>query len=439
DDFETKRTPMLHRTRSPSWWVPALLGLSTACSADSSPDWAEPQVTDSSGWGDAAVTSSADESTANSTGASSANAADDTMSVDASLAPSPDGSHTRAPPTDAGATSETPDVSPTQAPVTGAPMQAPPTAVCSGTLPASFTNLCSGCHNTSGVANERYPDLYAYSQTESAFIERVRSGGDGMLAYSPTSIADEDLKVIYAYFTSGESNSPAQTSDVGDLVSLYDAADAKNPPVTFTRDDGVLVTRGAGRVRQRHELEGTFNPYGSHYFEDRSFGILVEDHTPNGESLIRVSYLPVGQPTPGTNFRAWKIYGEGNVFHANMGMDTGSLPSLVHGDVELSSNYADEVAPYTTIQVQQTTSNWRTGDPLERGDLFEFEFGVFLEPSDVREGSRTSYYSDTYRYRVGQGGFTADNADPAGQLGPTRRAHQGGDGTNVWLYEDQEF
>src|SRR5690606_21440265 len=141
----------------------------------------------------------------------------------------------------------------------------------------------------------------------------------------------------------------------------------------------------------------------------------------------------------GTNFRAWKIYGEGNVFHANMGMDTGSLPSLVHGDVDLSINYADEVAPYTTIQVQQTTSNWRTSDPIERGDLFEFEFGVFLEPGEVRDGSRTSYYSDTYRYRVGHGGFTADNADSAGQLGPTRRAQQGGDGTNVWLYEDQEF
>src|SRR5690606_10822615 len=116
---------------------------------------------------------------------------------------------------------------------------------------------------------------------------------------------------------SAQSRSNVPAVDFGNLKPLFSLEDAVNPPVIFERDDGVLITRGAGRVRQRHELEGTFNPYGSHYFEDRSFGILVEDHTTVGESLIRVSYLPEGEPTDGTNFRAWKIYGDGNVFHAN--------------------------------------------------------------------------------------------------------------------------
>src|SRR5690606_27844007 len=118
-------------------------------------------------------------------------------------------------------------------------------------------------------------------------------------------------------------------------------------------------------------------PYGSHYFEDRSFGILVEDHTTVGESLIRVSYLPEGEPTDGTNFRAWKIYGDGNVFHANMGMDAADLPSLLGSGMASAKDYTDQIAPFARAQSQQVTSNWRSGDPIATGDLFEFEFGVF--------------------------------------------------------------
>jgi CxxC motif-containing protein (DUF1111 family) len=122
-----------------------------------------------------------------------------------------------------------------------------------------------------------------------------------------------------------------------------------------------------------------------------------------------------------------------------MGMDAATLPNLDGSPVDMTADYADVVAPYKALQSQKTTNNSRSGEPIAAGDTFEFEFGVFLEAGEVREGSRTAYYSDTFRYRVGQGGFTADNADSAGQLGPVRRAQQGGDGTNVWLYEDPEF
>ncbi len=313
-----------------------------------------------------------------------------------------------------------------------------PSSTCGAELPASFVTTCSACHTPSGAANERYPDLYAFDGTREEFINQVRNGGEGMLAYSEQWIADEDIDAIYDYFAAAESRPSDAAVGLGNLKPLFTAADAVNPPVVFERDDGVLITRGAGRVRQRHELEGTFNPYGSHYFEDRSFGILVEDHTSNGESLIRVSYLPDGEPTDGTNFRAWKIYGDGNVFHANMGMDSADLPSLLGSGLS-SDDYESRIASFTRIQSQQVTSNWRSSDPIVTGDLFEFEFGVFLEPDAVTEGSRTSYYSDTYRYQVGQGGFTANNADDSTRVGPTLRAQQGGDGTNVWLYEDQEF
>lgn len=427
--------------RSDRWLVPALMALGQACSPPTSSAWDAIEKDEDAPEGDAGVE-----------GARNRDQADHGPELDAGDAPAqatnvPSPAGSSPPPTGTPAASSdssllAPDIAPTLSSPSPTPTtadNAPPTIICAGSLPASFTILCASCHNPEGTPNSRYPDLYGFTGSEADFVARVRDGGKEMLPFGEASIASEDLSSIYAYFATSGARPRARTVELGDLVPLFSSADVTNPPLVYTRTDGVLITRGAGRVRQRHELEGTFNPFGPHYFEDRSFGILVEDYTPIGESLIRVTYLPVGQPTPGTNFRAWKIYGDGNVFHANMGMDAADLPDLDGAGIELRDAYPDLIAPYTTPQAQRTTTNSRTGEPIATGDSFEFEFGVFLEEGAVREGSRTSYYSDTFRYRVGQGGFTANNADPAGQLGPVLRAQQGGDGTNVWLYNDPEF
>lgn len=428
---------MLRRCCSIVWWVPTVVALTPACSGSASDG--RDGVADATSSDERPAVSNRDGGVAAETPANGETPASTTET------PTRPGVEPTASPTDSPATATSPNdadpdgpgAQPSHPGEPNPPEHAPPSVICSGNLPASFTSSCSGCHTIAGTPNDRYPDLYDFNGTEEEFIAKVRSGGKEMAAYPESALATEDLTAIYAYFTGSTSRSAAQTTELGDMMPLFDGS--ANPPIVFTREDGVLITRGAGRVRQRHELEGTFNPFGPHYFEDRSFGILVEDHTPLGESLIRVTYLPVGQPTEGTNFRAWKIYGEGNVFHANMGMDAATLPNLDGSPVDMTADYAGVIAPYKALQSQQTSTNSRTGDPIVAGDLFEFEFGVFLEAGEVREGSRTSYYSDTFRYRVGRGGFTADNADPAGQLGPTRRAQQGGDGTNVWLYEDAEF
>jgi CxxC motif-containing protein (DUF1111 family) len=317
---------------------------------------------------------------------------------------------------------------------------------CESALPTSFTATCGGCHPGAGPANPRYPDLFQFAGSEQAFIQQARSGSQNMSAYGDAQISTEDLQASYAFFTANANR--ALGSTLQGVEPLFGASDAKHPAIVFQRDDGVLVTRAAGRVRQRHEHEATFNPFGPHYFEDRSYGFIIEDYTPTGESLIRVSYLPVAMPTEGTNFRAWKIYGDGNVFYANMGMDPGELPPLVAEtpgttvtalDPALGALYSELIAPFATVQVQETTANPRTDDVLTTGDVFEFEFGVFIEPDAVREGSRATYYSDTFRYQVGIGGLTARSDDTAGILGPKLPAQQGAAGTNVWLYEDQEF
>ncbi len=220
--------------------------------------------------------------------------------------------------------------------------------------------------------------------------------------------------------TSGDS---AECQAAPDLVALYDAA-PDGPPVVETRDDGVIVTRAAGRVRQRHELEGTFNTYGERYFENRSHGFTIEDHVAAGESRIVVTYRPEANVTthgPGTNLRVWKIYGDGNVFYDNRGLDQIDLTHLE-----------------ATIE-----DNRREGRALQVGDVMEFEFGVFIagfDPADpgAIEG-RTSYYTDTFRYQVGVGGLTATNADTSGTLGPSPEHAPGGDATIPYVYAEPDF
>jgi CxxC motif-containing protein (DUF1111 family) len=308
-----------------------------------------------------------------------------------------------------------------------------PVLGCETIAPAQLASTCGGCHALNGQPSA-YPDLFAYGGSEAEFIARVRAGGDGMPAFSEALIGDDVLRAGYAFLHADVERSAPTLGSVEPLFS--DPAPAL--PVTFTRADGVLVTRAAGRVRQRHELEGTYNPFGPHYFEDRTYGFIIEDFTAKGESRIRVTYLPLATPTDGTNFRAWKIHGNGNVFHANMGMTSDvSMPSLAGSG--MSGDYASQVAPYARVQVQEVTSNPRDNRPIQRGDQFEFEFGIFIDPGALtHEGSRTAYYTDTFRYQVGVGGLTPLNQDTSGEAGPVAAAWLGGATTVPWIYAEPE-
>jgi CxxC motif-containing protein (DUF1111 family) len=204
--------------------------------------------------------------------------------------------------------------------------------------------------------------------------------------------------------------------------ALFTAGDVK--PIVERRADGVIVTRGAGRVRGRHELEGTYSPYGGLYFEHRSYAFTIVDRVAAGGDTIEFTYepeAPVSDNGPTTNFRHWKIYGDGNVFHSNVSM-AGNSPRKLEYTVE---------------------RNARDDRAMRAGDVLEFEFGIFISGNadgdhDPIEG-RNSYYTDTFRYRVGMGGLSADNADSSGTLGPDDHARLGGDTTIPWIYAEPEL
>ena len=335
----------------------------------------------------------------------------------------------------AGAGNETP----------GAPNVPPPSGNCGGVLPASYNAICNTCHTQSGSSNARYPDLYQFKGTLAEFTKQVRTGSvKGMAAYSAELISDADIGSIFGYFTGGTARPATEVVDLGGVVPLFKPSDAVNPPIVFKRDDGVLITRGAGRVRGRHEgpldTNQPFMEFVTDYFMARTYGWIVEDFTPLGMSQIRVTYLPNSPPTGGTNFRAWKNYGNGDVFATNSDMKSDvPLPTLMMGGTDMAAAYQTTFASYARIQQQTTTTNTRSGQPIKAGDLFEFEFGIFNDPGKIQPpGSRTNYYTDTYRYQVGKGGVTSDNPDKytggKGLLGPEPAAQQGGATTNVWPY-----
>lgn len=301
-------------------------------------------------------------------------------------------------------------------------------------LPQSFVTRCSVCHSATDEQNPRYPNLFAYQGSKEELLAQVRKGSELMPAFSAEQISDADLSQVLSFFA----KEPPQQVDLGSVTPLFEQA-SKVVPITFMRDDGVLVTRGAGRVRQRHELEGTFGPFGPHYFEHRSYGFIIEDFTARGESRIRVTYLPVAMPQEKTNFRAWKQYDNGNVFNANLGMSQDApLPDMTLGGAPVAQAYDEDVASYAFAQSQEVTRNARDNRDIAKGDLFEFEFGVFLDEASVRPGSRTAYYTDTFRYQVGSGGLTPESGDPSGLVGPELTAQQGGATTGAWLYAEPD-
>jgi CxxC motif-containing protein (DUF1111 family)/mono/diheme cytochrome c family protein len=307
----------------------------------------------------------------------------------------------------------------------------PPVDSCERALPASFTTLCSACHTQAGQANTRYPDLYDFMGTIDDFRQHVRMGSPkGMAPYGPDLIADADVQAIFQYFTGGTMRA-ADAIALGDLKPLYSPGDAKNPPIVTKLADGTIVTRGAGRVRGRHEKEGSYGTYGPHYFENRSYGFIVEDFTPTGVQHIRTTYLPIAMPDHTgnriTNWRAWKQTGNNATFMINEYMD--DIP-------------ASPVMPMGPVaQVQQKDQTTVPGSrKMEVGQNFEFEFGIFIAKDALASaGSRDSYYTDTFRYRIGEGGMTANNLDYDQTPGPLPDARLGGDTTIAWLIAEPEM
>jgi CxxC motif-containing protein (DUF1111 family) len=316
----------------------------------------------------------------------------------------------------------------------GGGMGLPPADSCNGALPSSYVTLCSACHNQAGTANSRYPDLFKFMGTEATFTAQVRNGSKEMAAYAATLISDADVSAIYKYFTgAGGARPTLDTVNLGGVQALFSAADAKNGPIVFKRDDGAIVTRGAGRVRGRHEKEGSYGQFLENYFDNRTYGFVTEDFTNTATKHIRTTYEPITTPDHNgnriTNWRHWKMQGDNATF-----MQNDYMKDMTMADVPMMPT-----GPTAFVQ-QFDDANPPGGRAFAVGQNFEFEFGIFINPADlVTQGSRDSYYTDTFRLQIGVGGLTPYNMDfntgaaPFNAAGPIPDARFGGDTTASWL------
>jgi CxxC motif-containing protein (DUF1111 family) len=262
-------------------------------------------------------------------------------------------------------------------------------------------------------------------------------GGGLMAAYSTALIPDADIASIFTYFTTS-TRAAAKLPDLGGIAALFAPSDAVNPPIVFTRStDGALITRGAGRVRGRHEKQLSFGPFLENYFENRTYGFIVEDWTPVGMQQIRLTYLPISMPDHDgnriTNLRSWKEQGNNATFEAN-----NYAVDIMAAQIPATPPVMTPTGPFAFQQQRtETTMTIPADRTMTVGQNYEFEIGVFILPSALTTpGSRDSYYTDTFRYQIGIGGLTPNNMDYAAAPGPIPNARLGGDTTIAWLLDN---
>ncbi len=331
------------------------------------------------------------------------------------------------------------------------------------TLPASFTAKCSGCHSANGEsAFPAVPNLFTQLGTADEFKAQVRAGKGLMPAFDASAMSDEDVQKAYDYFKSGVPSAITVCTGAdgvntgndlcGNGVSFTplftNGAATDKEPVAKKDANGHIIYRGAGRVRFRHEMEPEFATYHGHYFEGRTFGYVIDDAVAAGGDSLTITFLPnsnqfysaqgVNQEGGADlNLRFWKLYGhpDGNAYAGNVG---GASKDV---------NPFDCANPMTSCNTQKyvytVKNNQRENRKIQKGDQFQVEFGIFMArysvdgtkgpPFDgghVRNNmplpdgctlngppynnkcySQANYYSDSFRYVVGEGYLTPYNED----------------------------
>lgn len=209
------------------------------------------------------------------------------------------------------------------------------------------------------------------------------------------------------------------------FTQTFSQAESQNHRVLA---DGTIVTFGSGRGRGRHEMEGEFYEFGPLYFQQRSFQFEIRDHVAAGRDYIEIIYEPeyayynppqcrnayATQRPDGSGAGEWR-----SNFNNNMTFDPQPIsPARPDGTGQRWACFIRRNA--------HTGSDGR----LRVGDQMEVEFQTFigLTETDPKFVGRRVYYTETFRFRLGQPGLMIAD-DPATHA----RISSGGAATAPWV------
>lgn len=195
--------------------------------------------------------------------------------------------------------------------------------------------------------------------------------------------------------------------------ALYDENTLLEPVASFVRPDGVVVTRFGDRGRDRHAKDiGMYDPNNifnsdhydhwlAHYWEYRTARIQFEDHVPNGQSLIKATYITEWQ-LGAKEFRVW-FHGATTTgqFHWNPTAQYVDSGTWNDDFVKISDQGHQHMY---TVDITEQWKNVATFNvPLQVGVNMEFEISQFLVSPPA--GDRLNYYGTSYVYVIGTPGL----------------------------------
>ena len=212
--------------------------------------------------------------------------------------------------------------------------------------------------------------------------------------------------------TSSNQNNGSQTNTA--LKALFDENTVLEPIASYVREDGVVVTRIGDRGRDRHAKENTdnnrYDHYLAHYWEYRTARIQLEDYVPNGQSLIRATFITEAK-LGAREFRVWfsGLTTPGQ-FHFNPQKEEEKVSQLETGVKYIGKGtWNDDFVKVSEAGLQHKyeldiVNQWQNGGQFQPdltvGTNMEFEVSQFLLSPPA--GTRLNYYGTTFVYTIGQ-------------------------------------
>ena len=268
---------------------------------------------------------------------------------------------------------------------------------------ASWTTLASV---NNGLFGHRTDDLKISGQYRYLRINAKQRSDGNQWGYS-----------IWEVNISGSDNSPDVPADTPVAIAFPPPAEAPETlpsvPLSYTplfdqtypaaetpnwyrQPDGTIVTFGSGRGRSRHESENSFYTFPANYFEHRTFGFEIHDNIANGESQIAIYYEPEFAHFQKPECRS----AYSNLWRADFN-NNGTFEPMKVAEHD-SSGRGEKWVCYINRDAHD-------GDDgkLEVGEWMEVEFQQFLGrfDGDPEIEGQNIYYTDTYRFKIGEPGI----------------------------------